>query len=384
MSSEVSVLVVDDTVANLTATKAVLEGLPARIVTASSGKEALRKLLEQDFAAILLDVQMPDMDGFETAELIRQRDKSRHVPIMFVTAIDKADIHVARGYSLGAVDYIFKPIIPQIVRAKVAVFVELHQMRLREVATADALRRKTEELERSNADLSQFAHVAAHDMQEPLRTVHRSLKLLSRRTRDKADASSSEFIDLALKGSEDLLHLIQELLDYSRLGAARGALQPVDCNALLARAVASLSQLIDDSGATITHDVLPTALGDENQLLRVFQNLLRNAIIFRGSAPPAIHVTAARQADAWRIAFRDNGIGIDPEHRERIFNLFERLHGRRDYPGTGVGLAICKRIIEAHGGHIRVEANRGGGSVFSFTLRQPESRMGGDPPDRVR
>lgn len=226
-------------------------------------------------------------------------------------------------------------------------------------------------LERSNEELEHFAYVASHDLQEPLRTVASYTQLLQRRF-GKDDAQAREFAQFITDGVHRMQSLITDLLAYSRVGRSSQPFAPGDLSATLAAALSNLSRAIADSGATITHDPLPTVLGDHSQLTQVFQNLVSNAIKFRGAAPLQVHVSAARGDDHWVIAVRDNGIGIEREYFDKMFVLFQRLHGRDRYPGTGLGLAICKKIVAHHGGRIWVESEGPGrGTTFRFTLPDP-------------
>ena len=230
------------------------------------------------------------------------------------------------------------------------------------------LARYAEELARSNAELEQFAYVASHDLQEPLRMVASFTQLLGRRYRGKLDQDADEFIGYAVDGANRMQHLINDLLAYSRVGTRSKPLAPTDCNAVFQQARDNLATAVEETSTVIYQDPLPMVLGDEVQLLQVFQNLIANAIKFRGAEPPQIQVTAARQGPEWVFAIQDNGIGIAPEHQERIFSIFQRLHQRSEYPGTGIGLAICKKIVERHGGRIWVESQPGKGSTFYFSL----------------
>ncbi|MBV9468719.1 MAG: hypothetical protein JOZ57_05695, partial [Abitibacteriaceae bacterium] len=237
----------------------------------------------------------------------------------------------------------------------------------RKVAETE-LNRTAAELVRSNADLEQFAYVASHDLQEPLRAVAGSVQLLQRRYTGKLDERADEFITHAVGGAERMQSLINDLLDFSRVGTNNKPFEVLASSMIVNTALANLRVAITESGAKITHDELPQIYGDSGQLTRLFQNLVSNALKFRGDQPPEIHIGVERQPDAWQFSVRDNGVGIDPQYFERIFIIFQRLHTRTEYPGTGIGLAICKKIVERHGGQIRVESEPGKGSAFYFTI----------------
>jgi PAS domain S-box-containing protein len=235
-------------------------------------------------------------------------------------------------------------------------------------AAEQSLAERAQELARSNAELEQFAYVASHDLQEPLRAVVSYLQLLERRYRGQLDERADRYIGHAVDGARRMQALINDLLTYSRAGRRHDDRQSVDMAALLERVLKSLEVGIAESGATITHDPLPTIQGDPVGLGQLLQNLIGNALKFRGDDPPRIHISASREDRAWRFAVRDNGIGIEPEYQERIFTLFQRLHGRDEYEGTGIGLAICKKIAERHGGALWVESNPDQGTTFLFTI----------------
>ena len=230
------------------------------------------------------------------------------------------------------------------------------------------LAERAKDLERSNMELQQFAYVASHDLQEPLRTISSFTQLLAKRYSDKLDDKGREFIAFAVEGSKRMQTLINDLLSFSRVGTQGKALAPVQCDAVLDTVMRSLKRAIEESGAVITRDSLPTVLADDLQLGQLLQNLVGNAIKFRGSQAPRVHIGAERNGSGWKISVRDNGIGIAPEHSERIFVIFQRLHTRTQYAGTGIGLAICKKIAERHGGRIWVEAAPDCGSRFCFTI----------------
>jgi len=230
-----------------------------------------------------------------------------------------------------------------------------------------------EELARSNQELQQFAYVASHDLREPLRAVVGYLQLLQKRCGEQLNEEAHRFVERALAATFRMDNLTHDLLAYSRVGTRGQPLQPVDCEYVLEQALANLQVAIEESGAKVTHDPLPTVQADPSQLGQVFQNLIGNALKFRREEAPQVHIGAERNGTHWRFFVRDNGIGIEPQYAERIFVIFQRLHSRQKYEGTGIGLAICKRIVERHGGRIWVESEPGKGSTFFFTLPDAES-----------
>ncbi len=242
-----------------------------------------------------------------------------------------------------------------------------HEIELHHIAEA-ALKNSMEELSRSNADLEQFAYIASHDLQEPLRMVASYVQLLERRYRDRLDDDAREFIGYAVEGVTRMQRLINDMLTYSLVGIDQAEYEMTDCNEVLAEVLLNLKPLFDETHATVTQDILPSLPASHSQLGQLFQNLLSNAMKFHGDTPPQIHVGAQRQGDAWEFSVSDNGIGIDPEYFDAIFLIFKRLHSREKYAGNGIGLAICKRIVERHHGHIRVESQAGQGAVFRFTI----------------
>jgi light-regulated signal transduction histidine kinase (bacteriophytochrome) len=233
---------------------------------------------------------------------------------------------------------------------------------------AELLAQKAQALARSNAELQHFAYIASHDLQEPLRMVTSFLELLKRHCEGQFDAQAEEFWAFAFDGAKRMQHMINDLLTYSRVGTHGQDFAPVDCEDVLERTLTNLRMMIDEQGAQVTGDPLPVVMGDETQLGQLFQNLISNAVKFRGAHPPEVHVGARRMGRTWRFSVRDNGIGIPAKHRERIFLMFQRLHTQEEYPGSGIGLAICQKIVERHGGRIWVESQPGEGSTFYFTL----------------
>jgi light-regulated signal transduction histidine kinase (bacteriophytochrome) len=240
---------------------------------------------------------------------------------------------------------------------------------MKKVASANGeLRQRTEELARSNAELEQFAYVASHDLQEPLRMVSSYTQLLEQRYEDLLDARAKKYIYYAVDGANRMQTLITDLLSYSRVGSRAQPLAITDSHSALGEAIRNLSSSIAETQALVTTDDLPIVCADRSQVVQLFQNLIGNAIKFRGTQSPRVHVSAERSGEDWVFSVRDNGIGIEAKYFERIFVIFQRLHSREEYPGTGIGLALCKRIVERHGGKIWVESEPGRGSAFLFSL----------------
>jgi PAS domain S-box-containing protein len=231
-----------------------------------------------------------------------------------------------------------------------------------------SLARTLEELARSNVQLEQFAYVASHDLQEPLRVVASYMQLLAQRYKGQLDEDADELIEYAVDGAKRMQRMINDLLSYSRAGTRRKAFESVDFNNVVDEATKNVKVLVSEQGAVVTRDDLPTVTDDRTQLVQLVQNLLGNAIKFRAKEPPRIHVSAEKSGQEWVFSVRDNGIGIKPKYQDRVFIIFQRLHSRKEYPGTGIGLAICRRIVDRHGGRIWFESEPGKGTTFYFTL----------------
>lgn len=242
-------------------------------------------------------------------------------------------------------------------------------------AAQSELARRSQALAKSNAELEQFAYVVSHDLQQPLGMISSYLELLDDQIGDDLDTDSRDYLDRAVRGADRMQEMVDAVLGYARVDTRGGEIVPVDLAAVLDEVLDELSDTIDDSNATVTQDGLPTVVADGAQLHQMLHNLLTNAIKFVGDRPPRIHISAAQDDTEWTVSVRDNGIGMDPDAAERIFVMFQRLHTQDEYPGTGIGLAICKRIVERHGGRIWVESRPHRGSTFLFTLPK---RSGGE------
>lgn len=364
-------LIVDDEPKNLYTMRHVLKPLKLDIYEAESGNEALKMVLNNEFFLILMDVQMPDMNGFETASLILQGKNSSHIPIIFVTAISKTEELVLEGYESGAVDYIYKPINPQVLIGKISVFMELWKSQAQ-------LQRYSEALERSNEELSVFAHTASHDLKAPLRHIRFFVDAI---LTDESNTLSEEGrgdLNVVADSAKRLSSIVDSLLEYGKVNAAPAATGRVDLNDVVNTALSDLQGIIQESAAQVSFDPLPIISGDETQMYQVFQNLLSNALKFRKpDTAPIIklsnHNFEERRSTKYgtalcQIICEDNGIGFDDSKVDRIFTPFQRLANASQYEGSGVGMGIVKKIIENHEGSISAKSVLGEGATFIICL----------------
>ena len=384
----VNILLVDDQPANLVALEAMLQGLGQNLIRAESGREALKWLLTHEFAVILLDVKMPEMDGFETAALIRQRDKSRHTPILFLTAADNSQNHAVRGYAVGAVDYLIKPVVPEFVRSKVAVFVELakksellrRQTRLlaeSEQAALELAETRAElvrDLEHKNRELESFSYAVSHDLRAPLRRIDSFSRAILESQSDKLDESGRRYLDRVREASQQMSQLIDDVLYLSRVTRADLREQDVDLSTLAQLILARLQE--SEPARKVEVKIRPGVIvtGD-GQLLRIaLENLFENAWKFTSKQAESRIEFGVTQASGEPTYFiRDNGAGFNMTYVDRLFGPFQRLHAQGDFPGSGIGLATVQRIIHRHGGRVWAEGLVGQGATFQFTLGRARS-----------
>jgi signal transduction histidine kinase len=418
-----NILVVDDTAENLRLLSTMLtqRGYTPRCVI--NGKMALRACNSNPPDLILLDIMMPEMNGYEVCQHLKLEAKTREIPVIFISAKDEVFDKV-NAFAVGGVDYISKPfqfeevlarieshlslrnlqkqlkeqnvLLQEEITSRLAVEKTLQEKNLilqQEISTRravekalqeqnlvlqqeisnrqraeSALLKSNQELARSNAELEQFAYVASHDLQAPLATIASYAQLLEKRYKDQLDSKASKFIDNIVHGCTRMQTLIDDLLEYSRVGRSRKPFQLTDCNHAVEQALANLQGAIRETQAVVTVSELPAVMGDISQLVQLFQNLVGNSIKYRHDAPPVVHITACKQEKDWLFSVSDNGIGIATQHQARIFQIFQRLHTQKEYSGTGIGLAICQKIVERHGGYIWVESKPGQGSTFYFTV----------------
>lgn len=364
------ILIVDDRWQNLLATKALLKPLDADMITAESGEAALNLVLENDFAIVLLDVQMPVMDGFETARLMKTRPNMETVPIIFVTAISKEDHFATEAAAIGAVDYIFKPINPDILKSKVKVYLDLYRQREQILQLNATLRQSNEELER-------FAYVCSHDMQEPVRNMNIYAGLLAEDAGDQLAPGARDYVRYIGENAARMQKMIRDILSFSRIGREELVLESVDSQGVFDEVVREFADVIAEKRAQVTADGLPVVMTSPTLLRVLLQNLVGNALKFQdGSHVPVVTVSCREDRRMWRFDVADNGIGIDPAFSNRIFTIFQRLHREQDYPGTGIGLSTCRKFARLCGGDITFSSQPGHGSVFTFTLPVKEGIAG--------
>ncbi len=426
-NSIVKILVVDDREDNLFSLETILERDGYKIVKALSGRAALKILLnEWDFSLILMDVQMPEMNGFETATLIYEREKLKHIPIIFITAHHYGEEQAYEGYKMGGVDYIYKPIDPDLLRYKVSVFAELYRknyqlmMQERKLISVNRnlqkevedrklseqkikklnfqLLENNEHLKNTIEELDRFAYVASHDLQEPLRKILIFSDKLEQGYKEALGSEASSYLEKIVKSSERMHQLINDLLKFSRYTNDNYGFEKTDLNHVVKDVLSDVEMDIQNKKAKVVVNNLPTIWAIPSQMRQVFQNLISNSLKFsREGVDLEINIFGKRTSGAqvagvnkksdndnyYQISFKDNGIGFDPKYAKEIFVVFKRLHSYHDFEGTGIGLSICKKIIEKHNGFITAESTLNEGSTFTITLperikldelsQQPES-----------
>jgi signal transduction histidine kinase len=389
----VNILMVDDEPANLVALDATLERLGQNLIRANSGTEALRQVLEHDFAVILLDIQMPGLNGIETAAAIRERERSRHIPIIFLTGLDKTDEAMFQGYSAGAVDYLVKPIQTDVLLAKVGVFIELAQSRVRlhqeieertktalEISLLNqALEDKNRELEQRSAELQEtiqelerYSYSISHDMRAPLRAMKGYSDVLLEEASEQLAEEHRSFLHKISSAAQRLDRLIEDVLSYSLLSRSKFKLKAVDADELIREIIEQYPNFQPSEADIRIEGRLPVVWANEATLTQCISNLLGNAIKFvpKGTMP-RLRLRSEVQGKDATIWIEDNGIGIAPNDLDRIFGIFVKVHSADSYSGTGIGLSIVRRAAEKMGGQVGVESTLGQGSRFWVKLKMP-------------
>jgi signal transduction histidine kinase len=413
------IMLVDDREDNLMSLESVLEPDGYRFVKAGSGRQVLKHLLTDfDFALILMDVQMPNLNGFETASLIYERDRLRHIPIIFITANNYGEENLFKGYRAGAVDYIYKPVNPELLRVKVGVFVDLYRKNQRLIAQEQKLvainrnlelevneRKASEEkvtelnkqllenisrLETANKDLDLFAFMASHDLQAPLRKIRMFSDRLLASSENQFGKEGKLYLSRIQEVSKRMQDLINDILRFSKISVEKQSFEEVDLNAVVEEVVSEMEPVIREKNAQVELDRLPVLPASTVLMGPLFSNLISNALKYgkKGEVPrvriryeegPMQSTGNGKETEVryGRIYIEDNGIGFDQKYAEQIFDMFRRLHSNAEYEGTGIGLALCKKIVEMHHGYISALGKPGEGAVFivSLPLSSPQKEL---------
>jgi two-component system, sensor histidine kinase and response regulator len=371
--TKVNILVVDDDATKRFALRTILAPLDENVVEASSGADALRQLLRSEFAVVLLDVRMPIMDGFETAQLIRQRPRSELTPLIFVTALDQAETDMGRGYNLGAVDFVFAPVVPAIMRAKVTVFVELYraQQELRRYRTQleTLVEERTIALTAINRELEAFSYSVSHDLRGPLIAFDGMSKSLLENYRGQLDARATDNLEKMREASARMTSVFDGLQMLFRLTSGEIRREELDISAMASRVVQEIRSIEPDAKTEVEIQPGIVASGDRRLVHILLSNLINNAWKFsRAAVTPRIVVGREMVDGEARVFVRDNGVGFDMIDSHRLFGAFQRLHSQSEFPGAGIGLATARRIVNRHGGRIWAEGAVGEGATFYFVL----------------
>ncbi len=354
----INILLVDDRPENLISLESILEQEGRTILKAQSGEEALVIALEKDIAMILLDVQMPGMDGFEVARLLKENSHTRDIAIIFVTALSKDEKYSIQGYEEGAVDYLLKPLDTPVVRAKVNVFSKLY-LQQRE------LKENNELLQRTNKQLDEFVYIVSHDLKAPLRGLASLATFLEDEIGENPKPEIADLLAMMKSRTGRMQQMIDGILHYSRLANTKGKKEEVDVKDLINNIIDLVSP--PDSIAFHVSDNLPKIMCEKIKLHEVFQNLISNAIKYNDKTEGRIQISCIEREDEYEFVVKDNGVGIRPEHQEKIFGLFQTLLPKDQCESTGIGLTIVKKIVESENGRITVSSTFGEGSTFCFT-----------------
>jgi len=371
--TRVNVLLVDDDPTKRFALKTALSPLGEVLVEASSGADALRQLLKQEFAVVLLDVRMPVMDGFETAQLIRQRPRSELTPIIFVTALDQAETDMGRGYDLGAVDFVFAPVVPAILRAKVAVFVELYraQQELRRYRSQleVLVEERTTALTSINRELEAFSYSVSHDLRAPLLAFDGLSEALLEDYGDRLDSRAKDYLHRIRRASQRMTSVFDGLQQLFRMTSGEIKREQIDISAMAREVVEETRSANPDRDVEVAVAEGLTTSGDLRLVRILLTNLVNNAWKFTTGKPePKVEIGREQVDGEPRLFVRDNGVGFDMIYAHRLFTAFQRLHSQSDFPGVGIGLATAQRIVNRHGGRIWAEGAVGEGATFYLVL----------------
>lgn len=369
MISKPKILLVDDRIENLIALETVLKGLDVELIKATNGNDALMETLNHDFALALLDIQMPDMNGYELAEILREEEKTANLPFIFISGIYTEQFHVFQGYEKGAISFITKPFQPEILINNVKHFIQVHQHELTLKKLNENLQEKNEELEFLNKELESFTYSVSHDLRAPLRAINSYSQILLLEHADELDQEVERLLGIISGNGKKMGEIIDNLLSLSKLGKREIQKGPVNMNALVEGVIEEIKETEAGSKATWNVQELPPCYGDYRLLRQVWINLISNGVKYSSKkATPLLEIKATVKGKDAIYAIRDNGAGFDMQFIDQLFGVFQRLHKPTEFEGTGVGLAIVQRIIYRHGGKVWAEGTVGEGATFSFSI----------------
>lgn len=355
------ILLVDDTPDNLRVLSAMLTNQGYEVRKALNGQRAIASVQSDPPDLVLLDIKMPGMDGYTVCQQLKADPKTCDVPIVFISALDDA-LDKVKAFAVGGVDYITKPFQEIEVLARIE-----HQLCIQRLK--QQLIGHNKELARSNRELEKFAHVVSHDLQQPLQSMTGFINIILLKYADKLDETVFDYLSRSLRSGNRMQQLIQDLLAYSKVGVQDREMNAVDFNRVVKQVSENLHRTLADNAAHLAYGSLPIVRGYETQLVQLMQNLISNAIKFvEPGVIPKVEISAAKKGDRWLFEIRDNGIGIEPQNLEKIFDIFHRTQSAKQYPGTGIGLATCKKIVENHGGSLWATSQPGLETAFYFTI----------------
>jgi len=368
MDRKPKILIVDDKPENLVALAVVLKDLDIELVKATSGNDALKQTLHHDFALALLDIQMPEMDGYELAGILREEERTANLPFIFISAVYTDNLNVFKGYEKGAFSFITKPFQPEILVNKVKFFINNYQQEIALQNLNEDLHRKNQELESINRELEAFTYSVSHDLRAPLRAINGYTQILSEDYTSALDEEGQRLMKTVLSSTEKMNTLIEELLEFSRLGRQELRRQEIDMKHLTEEVIREISKSMNHA-AQIKISELPKVRADRQLIYQVMFNLLSNAIKYSAKKEdPVVEISSEENGSDVVFSVKDNGAGFDMKYAGKLFDVFQRLHSDRDFKGTGVGLAIVQRIVAKHGGRVWGEGKQDEGALFRFSL----------------
>ena len=369
MDTKPKILIVDDRPENLITLRKVLQDLDIELIEATNGNDALKETLYHDFALALLDIQMPEMDGYELASILREEEKTANLPFIFISAVYTDNLNVFKGYEKGAFSFITKPFQPEILINKVKFFIEKHQQEITLIELNKDLKRKNQDLEAMNKELESFSYSVSHDLRSPLRSINGYAAILKEEHEADLNEDAKRLLGNITRSALKMSDLIDSLLTLSRLGRKERRVRKIDSKVLVDRVLKELPREKNSESLDIHVKELPIMQGDPELMKQVYVNLISNAIKYSSKKEnPVVEIGAEEEGEETIYYVKDNGAGFNMEYEEKLFGVFQRLHGAREFEGIGIGLAIVKRIINSHGGRVWAEGKVNEGATFYFTL----------------